>query len=94
MTSGDVMAATMRVTQSARASEAMAMRGNNSINGMQEQPRAGESAEKPKRPGPPDLAGNFRHRVGTAEISAVCQRQAHLAKQGMVAQAKSLVSLG
>jgi hypothetical protein len=88
------MPTTLRVTQSARASEAMAIRGNNPINGMQERPRAGESAEKPKRPGPPDLAGNFRHRVGPAEISAVCQRQAHLAKQGLVAHAKPLASFG
>jgi hypothetical protein len=51
----------------------MAIRGNNSINGMEEWPRAGEPAEKPNRPGPPDAAGNFHHRVGAAEISAICQ---------------------
>jgi hypothetical protein len=72
----------------------MAVRGDDTINGVQERPHSGRATEKPKWPGPPDASGEFHHGVSAAEMAAISQQQAQFAKQGSTAQAEALRRVG
>jgi len=80
----------LRQSDAAGAAQTVAVQGDDAINAVQELPRSGQAAEKPKRPGPPDAPGDFHDGVGPAEIPAISQQQARFAKAGAAAQAEAL----